>query len=497
MVPVLITVTIEKNSAVPLYEQLYHSLRAGIEHGAFFAGDRLPSKRKLALHLEISQNTVENAYAQLIAEGYLYAIEKSGYFVSALEPYSGRSDAAQADGPAATPRIRENYHAPSAGKPDAAVFDGNAGPPETRGAPAYDLRIDVVDTRHFPYSVWNRLQRKCIGSDSVNIPDRQDYSAQGSLPLRREIARHLMHFKGMSVHPEHIILGAGTEYLFGVLADLLREKTFAIEDPGNPAIKRILDVKGMEYAAIALDPEGLDFRSLNEHGAEAAVIMPAHHFPTGVTMSVNRKRQLLKWLADDGSRVLIEDDFDSEFRHSLRPTPTLFDMGEGLNVVYLNSFTRTIAPSLRVAYMILPVPLHERYRRDMSLYSSTVSEFEQRTLELFLSEGYFERHIMRMRKVYRRRRDEFAAALAVADALPGIEVIPPKCGLVFGIRSDKFSAEEIIRRAYQNGAALYPTAGYYFRAPPPRGAVLAGFAGLRTEELKIVGALLTEALSDL
>lgn len=493
----MLTAEIDKSSKIPLYEQLYAMIRKQIETGAFSAGEKLPSKRKLALHLEISQSTIERAYAQLDAEGYIRSTPRSGYFVSELEPLE--------IAPGTAAEIRPD---PIKKIPRTGLLPGQSILP-------YDMRINAVDGRHFPYSVWRKLQRKSIESDDEFLL-RQNDSA-GNAALREAIAHYLFNFKGMRVTPEHIVLGAGTEYLFGLLMDLLGVRRVVVEDPGNATLKRILRIKGIHCIPIPLDEEGLDYWRVRAYGAEAVITMPAYQFPSGITMSVNRKRQFLSWLSEYPTRYLIEDDFDSEFRHALRPVPSLYSMGQDANIIYMNSFTRTIAPSLRIAYMILPETLYMRYLKDMDFYHNTVSEFEQRTLARFMAEGYFERHVMRMRKVYRRRRDILSAALSDLFASDGFSVEPPACGLVFKIQARGMTEEEMIWRAATKGVRLYPASAYYSAAEvqtqeaisnPHNCAapadcpeateslptVLAGFAGLTSEALVEAGNRLTAAL---
>jgi GntR family transcriptional regulator/MocR family aminotransferase len=523
----MITVTLDRNGTQPLYEQLYCCVRARIESGVLAAGGKLPSKRRLALHLRVSRSTVENAYAQLLAEGYLYSVERKGYFVPEIEPFARKDAALPESGPPGLPALPVFAEGASRGSarfgvPAVPAIPGDPGAPGVGKHPVLcDLAISGVDKHHFPYSVWNKLQRKCIGADGANLLGLRD--SMDNIALRREIAKHLASFKGVNVDCERVILGAGTEYLFSLLLDLLPQtglpadtsekaaafrsdllpqtgrragNRIAIEDPGNPALKQILDVRKLDYRACAVDEEGMSADAAARSGAHTLVVTPSCNFPTGVTMSVNRKRQLLRWLAEGNGRCIVEDDFDSEFRHALMPVPTLYSMDESANIVYMNSFTRTIAPSLRIAYMVLPQRLYETYLGKMRSYSSTVSEFEQRTLELFLSEGYFERHLMRMRKIYKRRQEVFADALAPLAGL-GIETMAPKCGFAFILRSKRFSEEDMIQAAARQGVRLYPVSGYCFAAPPPPGTVLAGFAGLAEKDLREAGRRIQDAFGDL
>lgn len=457
----MLTPRLDENKKEPLYEQLYRYVRENIESGSLKEGEKLPSKRKLSAHLQISQSTVENAYAQLIAEGYIDPVEKKGYFVRGVEPMTTSS-----------------FTSPS--------YDETNAQSETL---PYDLRTNTVDTEDFPYAIWSRLMRECMRQDPVCL--LSPVHPQGDLALRQEIANYLHAFRGMQVSPGQIILGAGTEYLLGLITELLPQAAFAFEDPGYHKIAKLLHSRRMETHPISMDKEGMRVDTLAQTPASVALITPSHHFPLGTVMSYGRRQQLLGWAAQRAGRYLIEDDYDSEFRFVLKPIPALHSLNHGNNVIYMNTFAKTLAPSFRIAYMVLPDDLLARYKECLGFYSCTVSEFEQHTLKAFLQGGYYERHLNRMRTIYKSRRDAFIKGLSpIRDRLT---IRGQSAGLHLLLRAEGWTEAQLIEAARTGGVGVYPLSGYYLHSVPETHTVVVGYAGLDVERLKKAAALLVDA----
>ncbi len=370
----MLTYPMEERGSLPLYEYLCRSIRSDILSGALPAGTRLPSKRALAEHLRVSVITVEGAYSQLEAEGYLQARPKRGFFVSAVE-----------------------RPLPAAEEPPAAV------PPEPQSPQArLDLSRNRVDTARFPVSTWAKLTRQVLSEAPEALLSPVPH--QGLPALRQAIADELRDLKGMAVSPSQIIIGAGAEYLYLLLAQLLgRDTAFAVEDPGYPKIRQVYRACGAACVPIPLDGQGIDPAALAASGAGALHISPNHQYPTGLVTPIARRQALLRWAEDTGGTI-IEDDYDSEFRFTGRPIPTLQSIDARGRVVYLNTFSQTISPSMRLGFLVLPPRLLERYRRNLGFYACTVPALEQHVLARFISGGHYERHLARMRKEYRERR---------------------------------------------------------------------------------------------
>jgi len=460
----MLTIHFDNDARIPLYEQLYRRIRSSIESGDLKRNEKLPSKRHLSQHLQISVFTVQNAYAQLLEEGYITSEEKKGYYVCA-EPVAG----AKKVSPALPP--------PAASEP----------PPC-----AYDLRTNAVDTEHFPYSVWSRLMRRSMRDNPAILLNSTH--PQGNQDLRIDIAHYLRSFRDVDVSPEQIVLGAGIEYIIGLMTELLPTSTFGYENPGYQKIRKILKSRRADMIPIRVDNGGISVKHLSATTATTVFVTPSNHFPTGAVMDVGRRRQLIEWAEQKEERYIIEDDFNSEFRFVLKPIPALQSLDREGKVIYINSFAQTLAPSLRIAYAVLPETLLKRYHESLMFYSCTVSQFEQLTLKWFLQDGYYERHVSRMKMVYRSRQN------ALVDSLSPIKdnftIDGLKAGLHVRLTSPRKTEQELVQAAYEKGVRVYPFSDYYASPPPETHTVVLGYAAYSPDELHQIAALLCEAWGD-
>ena len=462
----MLTYHLDPQSKTPLYEQLYRAIRADIMSGALAGGARLPSKRKLAANLRVSQVTVETAYGQLLAEGYLVSEPRRGYFVQR-----------QLAVPAAP------SPAPVAAPAQAAPADGCR----------YDFRTNIVDTGCFPFSVWARLSRSVLSEYSDRLLQAADPC--GAIELRVQIARYLHDFRGINVSPDNILVGAGSEYLMHLVIQLLgRERIYALENPGYRKLYQIFAANGAAVRPLPLDKSGLRADALAASDTSVVYLTPSHHFPLGTVMPAARRMEILRWAAA-GDRYIIEDDYDSEFRYASRPIPALGELDRAGRVVYVNTFAKSLSPGLRIGYLVLPDALMARYRERFSLYSSTVPSFDQQTLAAFLRIGGFERHISRSRKLYQARRDALMAALDRELAALPHEVSRSEAGLHLllhmrcGLRE-----RELIERARDAGVRVYGLSAYYMPpVQPPRATLVLGYAGLTAQQIDEAAALLRQA----
>ena len=444
----MLTYELKKSPGVPLYEALYRCIRGDILSGKLAAGEKLPSKRALAQNLEVSKITVEGAYNQLLAEGYIRSAEKVGYFVEAI------------------PGIRPAAH-PA---------------PEVHAEPEASVDLTGSYPEKFPFSVWSRLQREVMldYGEKLLLP----LPNQGTAALRTAIAAHLADFRGMQVDPGNILIGAGTDFLYNLLIQLLgRDKTYAVEDPGYGKIRQIYAAGGVACIGVPLDDSGVRTDCLGQ--ARVLHISPSHHFPTGRVTPVARRQELLRWaLEQDG--YIIEDDYDSEFRFDAHPMPAMYSMDRGGRVIYMNTFSKTLAPSIRISYMILPPVLMDQFRRELSFYSCTVSSFEQYTLARFLERGQFEKHINRMRKFYRQRRNRVVAALQSCALAPKLTIREEDAGLHFLLKVDTaLSDEELTAYCARLGIRIRTLSSYYHGSVPAddRRCLVVNYAALREEDL--------------
>lgn len=375
----MLTYDLTQRAQLSTYEYLYQCIKQDILDGVLAAGSRLPSKRELARHHQVSLKTVENTYEQLLTEGYIRAEERRGYFVASLGTDSRQS--------------RHQSHVPFS------AYD-----PGSDTAYFADFTSNQTAIELFPYDTWAKVMRGILSQQDPEMLKTVPF--QGVYALRQSIAKYLYGFRGMTVSPDQIVIGAGTEYLYGRLIQLLgRSRTYALENPGYRKIAKTYQVNDVPWKYIDIDENGIQIDGLAKSGADIVHVSPAHHFPTGNIMPIGRRQMLLDWAEDKAERYIIEDDYDSEFRFSHRPVPALQSLNHNHRVIYLNTFSKTLAPSIRISYMVLPNKLMERYIQTMNFYSCTVSAFEQYALAAFMDNGYFERHIHRMKKYYRAKRD--------------------------------------------------------------------------------------------
>ncbi len=351
---------IEKDSPQSAYLQLYHQLRGDIVSGVYPNGKKLPSKRLLAEQTGVSVITVEHAYAILCDEGYLEPRERSGYFVS----YS------------------------------AADCFPVAEPDSVRQLPsARDLADD------FPFSVLAKTMRRVLSEYGESILVKSPNN--GCTELRKAIAAYLARCRGINVAPSQIVIGSGAEYLYGLIVQLLgRERVFALENPSYEKIRRVYLANGVTCDMLRLGSDGIRTSELARTDASALHVTPFHSFPSGITASAGKRSEYIRWAHSRGGYI-VEDDFDSEFTLSSKAEDTLFSLEPKRSVLYLNTFSKTIAPSMRLGYMVLPESLTDAFEQSVGFYSCTVPVFEQYVLAELLSNGDFERHINRVR---RRRR---------------------------------------------------------------------------------------------
>lgn len=465
----MLTYTFEKSGGVSLYEQLYRHIKSDILSGVLVAGEKLPSKRALAAHLEVSVITVKNAYEQLIAEGYICGVEKRGYYVMRIDQPLTAAPSAMAE------TIDE--------------------PPERQWF--MDFVTNSTAAEYFPFATWTKLLRQTILEQDTHL--LRPTPSTGALELRQAIADYLHQFRGMTVSPRQIIVGAGTETLYTLLIQLLgREKCYAVEDPGYSKIGRIYQSNQVQLRHVALDESGLSCQALRQTDADVVHISPSHHYPTGIVMPVARRHELLRWADEEEGRYILEDDYDSEFRFVGRPIPTLFSDDEHQHVIYLNTFSKTIAPSIRISYMLLPPRLLEDYREKLGFYSCTVSSFEQYTLAEFLSRGHYEQHLNRMRKLYHQKRDAVIDCILSGPLAGRAEIMEQDAGLHFLVRLDTALPDETLRqRAAERGLRLALLSDYYRHGEDaPHHVLVVNYSGIELEKLPQALARLAEIIKE-
>lgn len=439
-----------------LYLQIYTGIAEQIRSGHLAPGSRLPGKRSLATQLAVAVNTVDTAYQMLLAEGYLESRERSGFFVL---PYTDMLKMP----------VQESVSPQSAGD---VVFH-------------FDLSTGSVDTTLFPFRTWGRIQKELLyhGEDLLHHGERS-----GDGDLRRVIAQYLRAYRGVECDHEQIIVGAGMEYLLGLVAQLLRGSTAAIENPGYGRSRTIMENCGVTCRCVDIDENGLNVEGLEESEADLCYVTPSHHFPTGVTMPVGRRAQLLQWAQRGEGRYIIEDDYDAEFRFDMRPLPSLQGMaGRGGPVIYLCTFSKSLAPGIRIACMVLPASLLPRWREKFGAYANTVSRFEQQTLRRFLEDGHFTRHLSRMRKTYKTRMEALSQSLEETFGKERITLRGRHTGLHLLLSLHEAPGEEqMVGAAAREGVRLRGLSEYYMerRGDCPPNTVVIGYASVADGEIQ-------------
>ena len=407
------------------YDYLYRCIRHDIAHGNILPDEKLPSKRALARNLGVSVITVEAAYAQLIAEGYVRAEERRGYFACELSPVArgGRRDGARLRGDAGRSGVCEG---------DLMTFVPSSG---------------SAATALFPYQTWARVMRRTLTEES-SATLAEAALAAGSPRLRQAIASYLREYRGMEVPAERIVIAAGSQTLYQLIVQLLgRERAFATECPGYPLLGRIYGVQNVHCANIPLSAGGIDIAALRESGASVAHVMPAHQFPTGIVMSAACRRDLLNWSRTDEARAfsaagprgrfIVEDDYDAEFRMSGRPIAPLSSVDVAGRVIYLNSFTKSLGAAFRIAYMALPEELAVQFELNLGFYSNTVSPLEQLALARFIEQGHYERHVNRLRTHAKQLQDELVRRVRESSLAKEVSFEGLDRGLYFSMRVRK------------------------------------------------------------
>lgn len=470
MTDLTIQLTDEKDKC--LYLQIYEYIRDEIRTGKLLKGEKLPSTRSLAEYLQVSRSTVDFAYGQLVAEGYLEAKPHRGYFVSSVEELLDIS--------------------PPAGNAVLKVFPNEE--PKKNAAdflvsgkePVYDFSPHAISLRDFPFATWKKITRNILVDANSEIFARGD--AQGDYSLRETIARYLHSSRGVNCTPDQIVMGAGTDYLFLLLEKILgRHVPIAMEEPTYERAYRIFQSFAYEITAIPVDSSGMNVEKLRESSARLAYVMPSHQYPTGIVMPIGRRIELLKWAMEKPDRYLIEDDYDSEFRYRGKPIPSLQASDSVGKVIYMGTFSKSIAPAIRVGYMVLPSGLLDSYKKNCGCYASTVSRIDQRILNEFIRDGYFERYLNKMRKIYREKHDYLLTLLHPFEK--NFLISGENAGLHLLLTSQKkVTEDELLQSARKEGIRLYGMSqaciGEQQTKQTFRNTVLLGYGALDKAELK-------------
>lgn len=429
----LLTFSFDTDSKIPLYHQLYSFIKNEIQSGRINDQTKLPSKRKLSSYLSISQNTIQAAYDQLIEEGYIQPIERKGFYVNQIEHLQKLN----------VESIKTE------------VFQKNE-PSEHN----YDFSYHGVDLPTFPFSIWRKLMKEVINEYDIELLKLGD--SLGYDKLRSVIAEYLHQSRGVECNENQIIISSGTEILFQSLIQLFdKECIYGIENPGYERLNHLFTGNRAKFAAIPIDRNGMIPEEAEKSSADILCITPAHQFPSGEIMPIARRMQLLNWADAKDKRYIIEDDYDSEFKYSGKPIPALQGLDKKGKVIYMGSLSKSLSPTIRVSYMVLPSDLMMRYQDKLSYLLCPVPIIDQKVLYLFFQYGYFERHLNKMRNIYRKKREVLVKA--ITDLNCGIEIMGADAGLHLLIKVPNGMTEhELISSALKSGIRVYGISKYYF-----------------------------------
>lgn len=465
-----LAIQLNQDNSVSLYEQIYNHIRSEIRNGNLSCGMKLPSTRNLCNHLQVARSTVQMAYDQLLSEGYIESLPCKGYFVADIE---GMYDVSFEMGEIELPK---------------ADTDKINNEKEYK----YDFSSSGIDLDSFPFNHWRKITKNVLVDDNKDLFMRGD--VQGEAEFRKTISSYLYQSRGVVAKPQNIIVGAGNEYLLMLLNQLLDfKKTYAMENPNYRQTYRILKSLGEEVLIVSQDKSGMQVKSLEAAGANIAYVMPSHQFPIGIVMPMKRRMELLNWAAQSENRYIIEDDYDSEFRYKGKPIPALCGFDKYQKVIYIGTFSKSIAPAIRMSYMVLPDELMQIYHDRIGFYSCTVSRIDQMIVRDFMESGYYEKHLNKMRALYKGRHDVLLCQL---ESLSDRFIISGEnAGLHVLLKSkNELSEKELIDRAARAGVKVYPLSAYDIGdTAPERNTVILGYANCDETQIKEGVELLCKA----
>lgn len=454
------TIQLHTDSRKCLYEQIYEHIRQEIREGKLLAGERLPSTRSLAEYLQVARSTVDCAYDQLLSEGYIEARPYRGYFVCPLEELFQLENTMQQE-------------ANSLVHQDTDLWEHTDY--------LYDFSPNEIDMSGFPFGVWKKITKNILTDGNSELFSQGE--PQGDFDLRLTISRYLHSSRGVNCTPEQIVVGAGNDYLLMLLEKILgRHVKIAMENPTYKRAYRIFQSFAYPITTVDMDESGMKVKSLEKEDVSVAYVMPSHQFPTGTVMPIGRRRELLKWADGEEERYLIEDDYDSEFRYRGKPIPSLQASDVHGKVIYMGTFSKAIAPAIRVSYMVLPEKLLARYRQNCYFYSCTVSRIDQRILNEFIRDGYFERHLNKMRKIYRGKHDLLLDCLKPFEEK--FQISGEHAGLHVLLTARKKTEEKtFLHAAAAKGVKVYGLSDSLVAGAPGKATLLLGFGGLKNKDI--------------
>lgn len=453
-----ITPVINTNSSTSLYMQIYTYIKNEIVSGNIQSGAKLPSIRALSEDMNISKNTIDGAYQQLLAEGYIKSKNRSGFFVQNIDKELFKK--------------LEQYKSSIQNNPEKSQEIIN-----------YDFSNGQVDLDSFPFTTFRRIISKCI------LPTEKDLllygEHKGDIGLRTQIAKYIYQSRGVVCSPHQILIGAGTQQSLSMLCLILSkiDKSIAFEDPGYVGARSVFQHYGFNIDPIPLTSDGINLERLKKSKSKIVYITPSHQFPLGNVMPISKRLQLLQW-ASNKNMFIIEDDYDGEFRYKGKPIPALQGLDSNGRVIYLGTFSKSLMPSMRISYLVLPEEILNIYEENHKIYEQPVPRINQKALQVFIQEGHWHKHLKKCRSIYKKKQDTLINSINKYFG-DNAKIIGTESGLHILIKiSNGMDETDLINSARNNGVKVNPTSIYYInqsKNKPP--LIFIGFAGINIEDI--------------
>lgn len=442
----------------PLYDKIYNQIKEQILSGELPPKTKLLSIKSLAIELSVSRNTVESAYQQLYAEGYIHSKARSGYYVSLIDS-----------------EFLPAFYGDSGTSPRKTV--------KARQAYSFDFHPASLSTESFPVNLWRKLYMDCLKEESGQLAFYSDQ--QGDLALRCQLQKYLARSRGVSCAPEQIVICSGLQDSLSIITPILRKNhsVLAMEEPGHFIPKAVFQNNSFSLVPIPVNSDGLNLDYLHNTNSTVVYVTPSHQFPLGHVMPVANRLKLIDWAQNVGG-VIIEDDYDSELRYYGNPIAALQGLHPRGNIVYVGTFSKVLSPALRVSYMVLPYELLTIYQELFKDYSTNVSLLDQKTLNKFMEQGHWERHLRRMRTVYRKKHDAIIQSISHHFG-SRVNIIGQGAGLhiVVELIDNSLMEGELIKRAQDRGVRLLPISGTYLQNNSKNPQIMLGFGSMSNDEI--------------
>lgn len=465
---------IESNADKPLYQQLYEQIKEDILNGFLHEGTRLVATRVLAKDLKTGRNTVESAYAQLALEGYVEAVQGAGHIVCAVN-----ND------------IHSAYHGPAKRTGEKSAF-------VEPGPCRYDFYYGNLEPETFPHKIWSKLAADALeaaGKGYPRLPGMHAYGdVRGDRQLREELTRYLYRSRGVVCTEEQVIVCGGLQAALSAILQMLPAEygAVAMEEPGYARARIVFKRHGCAISPIPVNSDGIDLKALEASSARMVLVTPSHQFPTGAVMPIQRRIDILRWAAAvDG--IVIEDDYDSEFRYNGRPVPSLQSIDRLERTIYTGTFSKALSPGLRIGFMVLPDRLLQKFAETFAGFRCPVSLMEQKTLARFMAEGYWEKHLRKMSTLGKKKHDALIAAITRSMGKK-VRILGHNAGLHILLEFLSGEREEdLVIKAAEQGVRVYPASVSRISDPGAPASLLLGYGLLRLEDIPAGVQLMAKA----